>query len=642
MFKLTNTLPMKNIFTFLIFIVVSITASAQFTEDFEGDISGTWMLDAAWVQGASADISSQYFNPPDHTTYISVNDDGAGSGVNLSGLAVSPLISVPTDLNVLKFQYFFINGDWQGDDETIKVLVSTDGGTNFVEIADLEQSQANGSIDWADGYASISDYAGQEVHIAFAYDDGQGWNYGVCIDDISFDNLPLNTVSITSAASSCLESTFVGNTVDGLINISNTGISPLTDLELAVSIDGSSENITVSGLNVAPLVGTTRVDLEDIITTTAATSNVSVEIVSVNGGADNTSTQTSASFSITGYELAENRGVFVEEATGSWCTWCPRGGAYMDLLKDCFQQHFIGVAVHNNDPMADNEYDSGIGSLISGYPSAVFERDEIVDPAQLIAPVLARAQDAAPATLRAGATNNGGSFALSVEVHANVAMDGSYRVLGVITEDGVTGTSSGYAQVNAYSGSGSAYPLDWYSNQPSPVPASEMVYNEVGRGLIGSFAGEPATISLAAGEIFTHHFDAVTLPATIQNYDNVYVNFVLLNESGTVVNAWKQDFQETLDYVLSADETVFNAESVNILPNPTSADAVLTVTLKEASDLSLDIIDVTGKLITSSVMNNQSGTLSIPIMTTDLVSGVYFVNVKAGNSVVTKRLVVNK
>ena len=51
---------MKNIFTFLFVCAVSLTAFAQFTEDFEGDISGTWTLDAAWVLGTSTYIASEY------------------------------------------------------------------------------------------------------------------------------------------------------------------------------------------------------------------------------------------------------------------------------------------------------------------------------------------------------------------------------------------------------------------------------------------------------------------------------------------------------------------------------------------------------------------------------------------------------
>ncbi|MDG1296810.1 MAG: T9SS type A sorting domain-containing protein [Saprospiraceae bacterium] len=632
---------MKNIFTFLFVCAVSLTAFAQFTEDFEGDISGTWSLDAAWVQGTTTDIASQYFNPPAHTKYISVNDDGAGNGVNLSGYAISPLVTVPADMNAVTFQYFFIDGDYQGNDETAKVLVSTDG-VNFAEIGNLAASIVGGQAVWVDGFALMSEYAGLDVYIAFGYDDGQGWNYGFCIDDIAFAYVPDNVVSITSSTSSCLESTFVGNTVDGFVSISNTGIAALTDIELAVTVDGTTENVTVSGLNVAGLGGSTRVDLVDLITTTAGTSNVTVEIVDVNGGSDNGSSDVTSSFSVTGYELAENRGVFVEEATGTWCTWCPRGGAFMDLLKECFDQHFIGVAVHNNDPMVDNAYDAGIGELINGYPSAVFERNEIVDPSELIAPVLARAQEVAPATLRAGATNNGGLLTLAVEVQANVDMDGSYKLIGIITEDGVTGTSSGYAQVNAYSGSGAAYPLDWYSAQPSPVPASEMVYNEVGRGLIGGFEGETTTVSIAAGESFTHYFAATDMPNTIQDNDNVYINFVLLDASGSVINAWKQGYQETLDYVLSAEETVINVESVKVSPNPTAADATLTLTLEKASDVAIDVVNVSGKLVSTIVLNNQNGVVTVPVSTVGLVNGMYFVNVKAGNTIVTKRLVVNK
>ena len=169
-----------------------------------------------------------------------------------------------------------------------------------------------------------------------------------------------------------------------------------------------------------------------------------------------------------------------------------------------------------------------------------------------------------------------------------------------------------------------------------------MVYNEVGRGLIGGFAGETTTISIAAGEVFTHHFAGVSLPNTIQNLDNVYINFVLMDGSGNVINAWKQSYQETLDYVLSAEETVINVESVKVTPNPTSADAVLTMTLEQSSDVSVEVLDVTGKLVSSTVMTNQNGVVTVPVSTNGFVNGMYFVNVKAGNTVVTKRLVVNK
>ena len=51
--------------------------------------------------------------------------------------------------------------------KTAKVYISTDGGANFTEIANLEQSQSGGEINWATGFANIEDYAEQESSHSF-------------------------------------------------------------------------------------------------------------------------------------------------------------------------------------------------------------------------------------------------------------------------------------------------------------------------------------------------------------------------------------------------------------------------------------------------------------------------------------------
>jgi thiol-disulfide isomerase/thioredoxin len=86
----------------------------------------------------------------------------------------------------------------------------------------------------------------------------------------------------------------------------------------------------------------------------AGTSSITVEVSNVNGTDDGDLDNNTVAFDVTGYEFAEDRGVFIEEATGSWCPWCPRGAVYMDLLKECADQAFVGVAVHNQDPMMVN------------------------------------------------------------------------------------------------------------------------------------------------------------------------------------------------------------------------------------------------------------------------------------------------
>jgi hypothetical protein len=74
--------------------------------------------------------------------------------------------------------------------------------------------------------------------------------------------------------------------------------------------------------------------------------------------------------------------VVYEEATGTWCGWCVRGHIG---LKDMEHYHpdgsWIGIAVHNADPMVLAAYDTALASFISGYPSGAINRNPAeVDP----------------------------------------------------------------------------------------------------------------------------------------------------------------------------------------------------------------------------------------------------------------------
>jgi hypothetical protein len=53
-----------------------------------------------------------------------------------------------------------------------------------------------------------------------------------------------------------------------------------------------------------------------------------------------------------------------EEKTGSWCGWCPRGAVALAQMETT--PNFIGIAVHNADPMTISSYDGGIGTYIAG------------------------------------------------------------------------------------------------------------------------------------------------------------------------------------------------------------------------------------------------------------------------------------
>jgi len=76
-------------------------------------------------------------------------------------------------------------------------------------------------------------------------------------------------------------------------------------------------------------------------------------------------------------------------------------------------------------------------------------------------------------------------------------------------------------------------------------------------------------------------------------------------------------------------------------PNPFNNTSVVTVTLKEKSNLSMEVMNITGQTVYNvEVANAAIGANKLTIDGSKLSAGVYFYTVKAGNSSVTKKMIV--
>ncbi len=236
--------------------------------------------------------------------------------------------------------------------------------------------------------------------------------------------------------------------------------------------------------------------------------------------------------------------VLVEEGTGTWCQWCPRGDVYGQVLAEDYPDNALFVAVHSGDPMENIEY--AAAAAFTALPNGQIDRvaSSNLDPPLMANDIDPRLALSPPAGISVQTTFDATTREMTMTIAAEFVenLSGDYRLAAIVVEDGVTGPSPSYDQSNSYSG-GANGPMGGYEDLPSPVPASIMVYNHVGRHLAGGYNGDanslPASISAGATHDYTYTY---TLP---EAYDEEYVYVIgILVDANTeeVLNAGRSNY----------------------------------------------------------------------------------------------------
>jgi hypothetical protein len=206
-----------------------------FFEDFESDFEpNSWITNPIWKIGTTSTLSSSAFPIPVHTQFAGVNDDWPGAGVPSFGSLVTKAIDlngVPAAL--LHFDAYFINGDYDAD-ETFKVLISTDGMQNW---GILYEVQGNNS--WQPIIINLGDaFADQIIHLAFEYNDNNGWNYGCAIDNVKLEFTPeyAGVVNFSTGLEYTISTPrqLNGQPLHLVHNIQNYGTQPLNDISFSL------------------------------------------------------------------------------------------------------------------------------------------------------------------------------------------------------------------------------------------------------------------------------------------------------------------------------------------------------------------------------------------------------------------------
>lgn len=632
-------------FTFLIqlLLIAAFSATAQtviLTQDFESVPTATGITPpTGWTrtQGTPSvgfefgnDVGSQYFTVPAHTKYACSNDDAHDNSAATANKAnLDRLISPAMDLTaytgaVLKFATVCPN--IYGSIGTVEV--STNGGTTWTSIYTIPTT-----TDWTEYTISLNAYlASTTLQICFHHNDGGQWASGVAIDDVQiFQPAPID-LGLTQLSMNPFVLFNTNFNVTGTVK--NFGIAPITSYDINYTINGGVPVVyNVTGVNIASFSTLNFTFPTPVNFPTTGERIFVVTITNINGSADPIVTNNSLTTTVGALSYVPVKRVMGEEGTGTWCGWCPRGAVYMEEMATTHPATWVGVAVHNGDPMVVTAYDAEMGNHISGYPSGLVDRQLTeVDPTDFGTAYTARVSQITPVEISiTGIAYNSTSRVLDFTVQGVLAGDlnGNYRFNAVLTEDNVHGTASGYNQTNYYSSTQQNIALNGaghnWQTSPSPVPAASMYYDHVARALLGGWSGTAGSIAAtnAAGATISKSYTTTLNAAWNSSYVSI-VGFIVNQTTGEIINACKSDF-------VTAVENQYQKDEMYIYPNPSTG----IFYLKNSDPVNVAIYNILGQQVMSEYKTQMLNMSSLP-------AGTYTIRIENGKDVLVKRVVLTK
>jgi hypothetical protein len=487
---------------------------------------------------------------------------------------------------------------------------------------------------------SLSSFLGKKVYLSFRHFNTTD-QYYLVIDNILVKFLYNNDSQLLAIPS--LNNAYASNAdvkIGGFIK--NIGLNPITSIDISWSVNSETKNIdNIKGLNIAPDSTYSFVHIINWNPKNIGEQSFNINIEKVNDAKDPDEKNNSISKKIYIVNEVFQKSVLVEEGTGTWCQYCPYG---IVGLKNAYHKYkdsnFIPIAIHNDDPMTLTEYDTSIN--FEFYPNAKINRRAA--PVYPFFEELENSFSTENKIVPIGkvtVTNsswNPSTREININVSAQFGVDisnSNFNIGAIIVENAVTGTSKDYSQANALSNDNTIDPkdaTDWegknWINLPNPVPAADMIYDHVGRALLGGFNGVSNIIpaSVTYNTPYTTKFTHI-LPADQDEKEIEIVPVLIDNVTGEIVNAQKVK----LNTNTLATDFFDDKLGLKIWPNPSQG----ILNLSSTSKLDLTVVDLSGKKVYSK--NNLFGENVLDL--TNLRSGLYFAKVKSGYNESTIKII---
>ena len=239
----------------------------------------------------------------------------------------------------MSFASYFYDLSYSGINEDGEVVVSTDGGSTWTSVYTVPANTGS----WQTDFVNLSAFAGNaNVQVGFKYNDNGGWLYGFAIDDVLIYAPQVGTdlsVAATIVGKNDARPVFTeyskyltGLPLSVKTTLTNSGTTTITSFDYSWTDGVNTNSQSITGVSIAPL-DNYEVTATVPYTTLAGGNNIATTISNVNNGTvELSTTNNSSSFDVEGVTPAPGKVFFAEEATGTWCQWCPRGAVFMDYM----------------------------------------------------------------------------------------------------------------------------------------------------------------------------------------------------------------------------------------------------------------------------------------------------------------------
>lgn len=439
---------------------------------------------------------------------------------------------------------------------------------------------------------------------------------------LTLSNLPDRSVGITLPEEI---NTAMGQPVNFEAIVTNQGCSGVDTLLLSYKSSGvegecviACEGLPTGYFNTSSTVSVTLPPFENTIN-----SDLKIRVAQVNG-LDNSNKNADDVTLLNVWSRMPAKTPLFEEYTGTGCGYCPRGNIGIEKMTELYGDRFVAVAYHCSDIMSIYRSVEDFPNFAPAQPVAWIDRVKETDPyfgdknngVFSVDEVWNNvAQKFTPADINLTcrwADDECNSIAADAEISFVKPFESSdFRLIYILTADGLTGEGPDWMQGNYYSGETGRWPEDFDFLVNSGRYINNMTYDHVAVYATATSGIEgiiPSSIS--ADQNFSHSVcldiaDAVNVDGMnlVQDHDRIHVVAAILDaNTGEIVNCAKASPGNTSVGELDEESDIAGAKYYNVSGQQVSPDFEgLKIAVKTLSS---------GKRIVSKIFGNPFNDLN--------------------------------